>query len=86
MIKKSEPIKIVEDPYAESDVGYLVIAINPLKPVLREVPKETPGVYLTLTDAKEAARQVLQIAIADAKESLTNLRQTGVESITYLTL
>lgn len=86
MIERSKPIKIVDDPYVESDIGYLVITINPLKPILREVPKETPGVYLTLADAKEAARQVLQMAIADAKKSLTSLRQIGVESITYLTL
>jgi len=86
LLATSEPVKTVDDPYAESDIGYLVITVNPCKPVLREVPLETPGCYKTLTDAKEAARQVIQNAIADAKESLTELRQVGVENITYIAL
>lgn len=82
----SEPVKIVDDPYAESNIGYLVITVNPCKPVLREVPLETPDCYKTLTDAKEAARQIIQSAITDAKESLTELRQIGIENITYIAL
>jgi antitoxin component of MazEF toxin-antitoxin module len=85
-IEKSEPVKTVDDPYAESDVGYLLIKINPCKPVIREVSKDTPGAYHTLIDAKEAARQVIQNAIADAKESLNELRQIGVQNITYIAL
>ena len=86
LLSTSEPVKTVDDPYAETGIGYLVIAINPCKPLLREVPLETPSCYKTLTDAKEAARQVIQNAIADAKESLTELRQIGVENITYIAL
>ncbi len=82
----SEPVQTVDDPYAESDIGYLLISINPCKPVLREVPRETLGAYRTLTDAKEAARQILQKAIAEARASLTELRQTGIENISYITL
>ena len=67
MIETTEAVNTVDDPYAESEVGYLLISINPLKPILREVSKQTPGAYLTLTDAKEAARRVLQTAITDAK-------------------
>ena len=86
LLATSEPVQTVDDPYAESDIGYLVITINPCKPILREVPKETPGAYRTLIEAKEAARQVLQNAIADARASLTELRQIGVENITYISL
>jgi len=86
ILATTEPVKTVKDPYAESDIGYLVVTINPCKPIVREVPKETPGAYKTLTDAKEAARQVLQSTIADAKVSLTELRQTGVPNITYIAL
>ena len=86
LLATSEPVQTVDDPYAESDNGYLVITINPCKPILREVPKEAPGAYRTLTEAKEAARQVLQNAIADARASLTELRQIGVENITYISL
>jgi len=86
IIGASEPVKTVDDPYAESDVGYLVISINPCRPVLREVAKETPGAYRTLTEAKEAARQSIQNAIADARESLTELRQIGIEKISYIDL
>ncbi len=86
ILATTESVKTIDDPYAESDIGYLVITINPCKPILREVPKETPGAYQTLTDAKEAARQVLQNAIAEAKSSLAELRQVGVENITYIAL
>ena len=86
ILAASKPVKTVEDPYAETDTGYLVITINPCAPILREVPLETPGCYRTLADAKEAARQVIQNTIADAKKSLTELRQVGVENITYIAL
>jgi len=86
VLATSESVKTVDDPYVESDVGYLVITINSCQPILREVPKETAGAYRTLTDAKEAARQVLQSAIAEAKASLTELRQIGIEHITYIAL
>ncbi len=86
ILAASEPVKTIADPYAESDVAYVVISIDPCRPMLREVPKETLGAYRTLTDAKEAARQALQATIAKAKESLVELRQIGVENITYIAL
>ncbi len=86
IVATSEPVKTVDDPEAELEVGYLVIAINPCQPRLREVPKDTPGAYRTLAKAKEAARQVLQNAMAEAKASLTELRQVGIEKITYIAL
>ncbi|VAW69120.1 hypothetical protein MNBD_GAMMA10-1719 [hydrothermal vent metagenome] len=86
MLRVSKPVRTVDDPYAEVDIGYLVIAVNPCQPILREVSKETPGAYPTLVDAKEAARQLIQNAIADAKQSLIALRQVGVEKINYITL
>lgn len=86
MLITTESVKTIDDPYVESDIGYLVIAINPCKPILREVPEKTPGAYRTLTDAKEAARQILQNAIAESKTSLAELRQVGVENITYIEL
>ncbi len=36
--------------------------------------------------AKEVARQGLKNVIAEAKESLTELRQVGIEKITYIAL
>lgn len=86
ILATSEPVKTVDDPKAELEVGYLVIAINPCQPMLREVPKDTPGAYRTLAEAKEAARQGLQNAMAEAKASLTELRQVGIEKITYIAL
>ncbi len=86
IIDATKPVKLVNDPYAESDVGYLVIAINPCKPIIREVPKGTADSYSTLTDAKEAARQILQSAITEARESLSELRQLGIDNISYIAL
>lgn len=70
ILATSDPVKTVDNPYTESDIEYLIIAINPCKPILREVAKEKPGAYRTLTDAKEAARQILQNTITDAKTFL----------------
>ena len=86
LISTSEPVKVVDDPYAVTDVGYLVIDINPCKPLIREVTKDTQGSFSTLADAKEAARQVLQSAIGDANKSLAELRQLGIDNISYITL
>ncbi len=86
ILATSEPVKTVNDPEAEWEVGYLVVATNPSQPMLREVPKDTPGAYRTLAEAKEVARQGLKNVIAEAKESLTELRQVGIEKITYISL
>lgn len=86
MLASSEPVKIVKDPYAESDIHYQLITIDPCKPIIREVSKGTPNSYTTLADAKQAARQVIQTAINEAKNSLAEIRQVGVENITYIAL
>lgn len=86
LLSFSAPVATVSDPYAEGQVWYLVIAIDPTAPVIREVPANTAGAYKTLADAKEAARQILQTAIAQAKESLSQLRQVGIDNISYISL
>ena len=87
IVKTTQPVQRVNDPYeARTDVDYRVVALNPCHPLIREVPKGTPHAYATLADAKEAARQVLQAAIAQAKHSLAELRQLGIDDIHYITL
>jgi antitoxin component of MazEF toxin-antitoxin module len=86
ILAATNPVRNVRDPYAETDVGYLVISINPCAPLIREVTKDIPGAYKTLADAKEAARQVIQSAINEAKQSLTDLRQLGIDNINYIAL
>ena len=86
LLANSQPVRIVQNPYGETDVDYLVIAINRCQPIIREVPKATPGAHTTLADAKEAARQTLQLAIAEAQQSLSALRQVGIDNISYIGL
>ncbi|MBX2858842.1 MAG: hypothetical protein KTR17_09285 [Cellvibrionaceae bacterium] len=86
LLSISDPVATIPDPYAEGEIGYLVIAIDSTAPIIREVPANTAGAYKTLADAKEAARQILQTAIAQAKESLTQLRQVGIDNINYISL
>lgn len=86
VIESTEPVRTVDDPYAETDIAYLVIAINPCEPLVRVVPKGTVDSYLTLADAKEAARQIVQTAIARATRSLADLRQLGIDDISYVAL
>ena len=76
----------VEDPYIQTHAAYLVIDLDPCCPVIREVPIGTEKSYPTLVDAKEAARQIIQSALATASKSLVDLRQVGVEKITYISL
>jgi len=84
--KQSEPVAQVEDPYAESDIAYIVVAINPCSPEIRQVPKGTENAFNTLADAKEAARQYIQSSIAEAQKSLSDLRQVGIDNISYIAL
>ena len=86
LLSCSEPVTNISDPYAEGTVWYLVISIDPNAPVIREVPIGTEGAHRTLADAKEEARQILQAAIAQAKESLSQLRQIGIDNISYISL
>jgi len=86
LYKNSEPVKVLSDPYAETDAAYIVISLNPCQPEIREVAKGAPDSYTTLADAKEAARQIVQAAIAEAKDSLGNIRQLGIDDISYIAL
>jgi antitoxin component of MazEF toxin-antitoxin module len=86
ILAQSKPVSLVEDPYLEAHIHYIVVAINPCSPIIREVPIGTPNAYATLADAKEAARQIIQSTIAEANASLSNLRQIGIDNISYITL
>lgn len=86
LIARTNPVTQVEDPYLETDVAYIVINVDPCKPLIREVPKGTENAFRTLADAKEAARQLIQSAMAEAQKSLAELRQLGIENITYIAL
>lgn len=83
---QTSPVTQVEDPYSENSVAYIVIDIDPCNPLIREVPKGTENSFSTLADAKEAARQKIQSSIAKAQKSLTELRQLGIDNITYIAL
>lgn len=83
---QTSPVSKVDDPYKESDVAYIVIDIDPCNPLIREVPKGTANSFPTLADAKEAARQIIQSSVAKAQKSLIDLRQIGIDNITYISL
>lgn len=86
VMEQTSPVKVVDDPYSESDVAYIVVDIYRCAPLIREVPSGTKGAFSTLADAKEAARQVLQTSIAEAQKSLSELRQLGIGNISYISL
>ncbi len=86
LLAQTNPVSRVEDPYSESNAAYIVIDINPCSPVIREVSKGTENSFSTLADAKEAARQKIQSFIAEAQKSLSELRQIGIDNITYIAL
>ncbi len=83
---QSAPVVPVDDPYKEADIAYIVIAINPSSPEIRQVPKDTENAFYTLADAKEAARQYIQTSINEAEKSLSELRQVGIANISYISL
>lgn len=86
VMDRTMSVKTVADPYAATGVFYWVVDINPCAPLIREVPLGTQGAYSTLADAKEGARQILQKSIADAQKSLSELRQLGIDNISYIAL
>lgn len=86
LLANTSPVARVDDPYAQTGIAYVVIAIDPCSPVIREVAEGTPDSYSTLVDAKEAARQVLQSTLEKASNSLTDLRQVGIDRIGYISL
>lgn len=86
LLANTSPVARVDDPYAETGTAYVVIGIDPCCPVIREVAEGTPNSYSTLVDAKEAARQILQSTLEKASNSLTDLRQVGIDRIGYISL
>lgn len=86
ILAQTNPVDLVEDPYVESAVAYIVIDVEPYNPIIREVPKGTLGSFSTLVDAKEAARQKIQSTISQAQKSLAELRQIGINEIAYIAL
>jgi hypothetical protein len=86
LLAQSDPVSLVNDPYCESDIAYIVIAVDPGAPCIREVTKGTKGSFETLADAKEAARQLIQRSITEAQKSLIELRQLGIDNIAYISL
>ncbi len=86
VLSQTNPVKVVDDPYSESDVAYIVVDINPCAPLIREVPRGAKNSFATLAEAKEAARQMLQSSMAEAQKSLGELRQIGIDEICYISL
>ncbi|MCF6317980.1 MAG: hypothetical protein L3J83_01700 [Proteobacteria bacterium] len=86
MMQQTDPVQLVTCPDVEGVVHYIVIAVDPIKPIIRQVPKGYIHAYKTLTDAKQAARTLIQQSIGDAKKSLAGIRQIGIEKIKYLSL
>ena len=76
---ESRPVTGVRDPRAESDVAYLVVDADTLRPDIREVRKGTTGSFPTLQEAKGHAMAGLREQIDVALASLERLRFLGVE-------
>lgn len=73
------PVRKVADPYVESDVHYLVVALDTLSPDIVEVERGTPGSFRTLQEAKSHAMQALRDRIDEATNALSRIRSIGVE-------
>lgn len=86
ILSETNAVGIVDDPNENTDVWYQVFEIDPRKPIIREVPIGTEGAFANLSDAKEAARQIIQKTIATSKKALSDLRQLGIKPITYISL
>lgn len=73
------PIIDKRDPYAESDVGYVVIDAESMTPDIVEVDKGTPGSFPTLQKAKTHAMGLVRDRMAEGAKSLDRLRAIGVD-------
>jgi hypothetical protein len=73
------PVRKVADPYAETDVHYLVVGVEGMSPDIVEVEKGTPDSFRTLQDAKSYAMNLLRERIDEATKSLARVRAIGVE-------
>jgi len=76
---KNKPVSRVDNPYTESDVHYMVVALDTMKPNIIEVEKDTPGSFKTLQEAKSYIMRELRDRIAEGMGSLDRIRQIGVE-------
>lgn len=76
---KGRPVVGSRDPYAESDVGYLVVDADSMTPDIVEVDKGTLGAFPTLQKAKSHAMGLVRERMAEGSESLDRLRAIGVE-------
>jgi hypothetical protein len=75
----SRPVARVQDPYAETDVHYLVTGAETMSPDIVEVEKGTPGSFRTLQDAKTHTMRLLRDRIEEGMDSLDRVRAIGVE-------
>jgi pyridoxal/pyridoxine/pyridoxamine kinase len=74
-----QPVRKVADPYAETDVHYLVVGADSLQPNIVEVEKGTRESFRTLQEAKNHAMRLLRERIEEATDSLSRIRGIGVE-------
>jgi hypothetical protein len=74
-----QPVRQVADPYAETDVHYLVVGADGTTPNIVEVEKGTPNSFRTLQDAKSHAMKLLRDRIDEATKSLARIRAIGIE-------
>jgi hypothetical protein len=76
--RMSAPVRKVEDPYQESDVGYLIVDGDTVHPDIVEVEKGTSGSYRTLQEAKSVVMEALRARIEEGTTSLDRIRRIGV--------
>ncbi|MEY4575891.1 MAG: hypothetical protein RL701_594 [Pseudomonadota bacterium] len=75
----TQPVRKVVDPYAETEVHYLVIGLDTMQPDIVEVEKGTPDSFRTLQDAKGFVMRALRERIQQATDSLARIRGIGIE-------
>ena len=78
-VRMHNPVRKVVDPYAETDVHYLVVKLDGVAPDIVEVEKGTPESFRTLQEAKSYAMQLLRDRIEEATDSLARIRGIGIE-------
>jgi hypothetical protein len=73
------PVRKVDNPYQETDVGYLIVDGESMHPDIVEVAKGTPDSYPTLQEAKSAVMEALRDRIDEAMKSLERIRRVGID-------
>ncbi len=87
LVEQSTPVlNIVADPSEPSDCKYIVVVLDPRAPLIREVPVVTENAFETLSDAKDAAREIIKESLNIANNSLVELRQLGINQIGFIKL